>query len=39
MLYTEKEIQQWREERKKNFPSKGNVEKVGLQVPNLNAFC
>ncbi|XP_021773404.1 uncharacterized protein LOC110737360 [Chenopodium quinoa] len=27
VFYTEKEIQQWREERKKNFPSKGNVEK------------
>lgn len=26
--YTEQEIQQWREERKRNFPSKGNVEKV-----------
>ncbi|KMS95946.1 hypothetical protein BVRB_003530 [Beta vulgaris subsp. vulgaris] len=27
MLYTEKEIHQWREERKKNFPSKDNMEK------------
>ncbi|KAL8542052.1 hypothetical protein ACS0TY_003060 [Phlomoides rotata] len=25
--YTEKEIQQWREQRKKNFPSKANMEK------------
>ncbi|XP_057550314.1 uncharacterized protein LOC130828368 isoform X2 [Amaranthus tricolor] len=26
-LYTEKEIQQWREERKKNYPSNSNVKK------------
>lgn len=25
--YTEKEIQQWREERKKNYPSKANIQK------------
>jgi len=31
MFYTDKEIQQWREERKKNYPSKANVEKVSLE--------
>ncbi|KAK1291613.1 hypothetical protein QJS10_CPB17g01564 [Acorus calamus] len=35
--YTEKEIQQWREDRKKNFPSKANVEKVGLQLKEILA--
>ncbi|GKU91462.1 hypothetical protein SLEP1_g5333 [Rubroshorea leprosula] len=27
LIYTENEIQQWREERKKNYPSKANIEK------------
>lgn len=26
--YTEKEIQEWREERRKNYPSKSNIQKV-----------
>lgn len=28
LIYSEQEIQQWREERRKNYPSKGNIEKV-----------
>ncbi|KAJ8440711.1 hypothetical protein Cgig2_005442 [Carnegiea gigantea] len=36
MFYTEKEIQQWREERKKNYPSKANVEKK-LAAKQANA--
>lgn len=27
LMYSEQEIQQWREERRKNYPSKGNIEK------------
>ncbi|KAF8009657.1 hypothetical protein BT93_J0613 [Corymbia citriodora subsp. variegata] len=34
--YTEQEIQQWREERKRNFPSKANVEKQKLTNSRKN---
>lgn len=40
MFYTEKEIQQWREERKKNYPSKANVErKLAAKQANADAVA
>ncbi|XP_031093287.1 putative uncharacterized protein DDB_G0274405 isoform X1 [Ipomoea triloba] len=32
LLYTEKEIQQWREDRRKNYPSKANIEKKSQKL-------
>lgn len=33
-FYTEQEVRQWREERKKNYPSKGNSEKKSQKLAN-----
>lgn len=33
-FYTEQEVRQWREERKKNYPSKGNIEKKSQKLAN-----
>lgn len=37
--YTEQEIKQWREERRKNYPSKRNVKKVFFFICNTNFPC
>ncbi|XP_021669746.2 uncharacterized protein LOC110657013 isoform X2 [Hevea brasiliensis] len=39
LIYTEQEIKQWREERRKNYPSKANIEKKGNErLTNSGVF-
>ncbi|KAK6804755.1 hypothetical protein RDI58_002539 [Solanum bulbocastanum] len=40
VTYSAQEIQQWREERRKNYPSKGNIEKLtGKMVESEDNSC